>query len=276
MSTIEMSRVNLDAPAFSAEPKEEGTSEIATPEAPLAESGEEKEPSTSGDEPVVEEQRVPYSRMKAVIDRAREAEQRAEEAEERLSRQRSEPRERSYEPANTGEVKAYSGALPSYWVGMYGDDERSRLGYSYELERQNTIREEVRREAIEAVREERTTESRVIAQNERTIDQRLEDLSSSLGRDLTEQEESALLDIVDEYTPKDQEGNYAGDLIPMDKAYEILSMKQSQGSQRSTRGRREATAATSSRTQSEAIGSDKNNSDWNPRDWNSYKKRIPN
>lgn len=279
--TIDMSKVNLDAPAFSTEvPKEESTSEIATTEASQAQSGEEKELPTSGGEPVVvpsdeEEQRVPYSRMKAVVDRAREAEQRALELEERLARREQEPRERPYEPTDSGEVKPFGGSLPRYWVGMYGDDERSRLGYSYELERQTAIREEVRREAIETVREERSTESKILAQNEQTIDERLEDLSYSLGRDLTEAEESALLDIVDEYTPKDQDGNYAGDLIPMDKAYEIFTMKQSQGSQRNSRGRREATVATGSRTQSESTGTEKDNTDWNPRDWNSWRKKIP-
>jgi hypothetical protein len=267
----------LDKPAFGVQAaKTEDSSESATTEVSQTESGEVKEQPTSGgepsnEEPVVEENRVPYSRFKTAIDRARAAERALEEIESQRS-------ERPYEPPtqDSGEVKPYSGALPPYWAKMYGDNPTSREAYSYELVRQNAIREEARREALEAVREERSSESKVLLANERTIDERLEDLSYSLGRELSEQEQSALLDIVDEYTPKDADGNYAGELIPMDKAYEILSMKTSQVQTSQSRNRREATNATSSRSQGETNTTDKNNQNWNPLDWNSYKRRIPN
>lgn len=222
-----------------------------------------------------DEQKVPYSRMKSVIDARREAEQRAEEAEQRLNEVLSRRETPSYrqEPQ---EVEPYSGSLPYHWAKMYGDNDTSRLAYSYELERQEALREEFRREALQAVREERNYESQVIATNERTIDERLEDLSYSLGRGLSEREEEALLSIADEYTPKDENGNYSGDLIPFDKAWEIYNLQQAQSVGSATRQRRAPTVATNTPTHGEPSNRESDNKNWNPLDWNSYSRRIPN
>jgi hypothetical protein len=259
--------IDLSAPAFPRKVEEE----IATAEASQPTSGqEEQEPSTSGEVPVVEEQRVPYSRLKSQIDARRDAEERAELAEENYQRLLNEERSRP-EP-----TKAQDGEIPSYWLRMYGDTDNSREAYKYELERQQSITDTARREAVEAVRAERSNESQTLSRNERTIDNKLEDLSESLGRPLTETEEGALLDIVDEYTPTDEDGNYSGDLISMDKAWEILSLQQNASGQRTRRARSTATSLTSQRTESESGDTEKENANWNPRDWNSWKKRIPN
>lgn len=258
--------INLDAKAFGTEVP----TETDTAQTPPVESVENKEQETSpstGDET---EQRVPYSRFKIANDRARQAEQEAESARIELERIRQERTER-YEERTQDEPKD----LPSYWLKMYGDSDNSREAYKYELERQTIIRDEARREALDAVREERQMETRALSNNERTIDQRIANLSDDLGRDLTDTEESALLDIVDEYTPKDQDGNYAGELIPFEKAWEIYEMKQSQGGQRTRQARSTPTALTSSRTDGEPNNQEKNNKDWNPLDWNSWRKKIP-
>jgi hypothetical protein len=221
-----------------------------------------------------DEQKVPYSRMKSVIEARREAEYRAEEAEERLNQllsRRDEPRRQE-----TSEVEQYNGALPPYWAKMYGDNENSRLAYSYELERQEALKEELRRDALDAVRQERNQESQVIATNERTIDENLEDLSYGLGRDLSDREEAAILDIVDEYTPKDDDGNYSGKLIPFEKAWEIFTLRQAQSSGTASRQRRESTMATNTPTYGEPSNREGENKNWNPMDWNSYQRRIPN
>lgn len=262
--------VDLDQPAFTSEE----VKVVPTAEAPQAESGEGQEQATSGADPVVDEQKVPYSRLKSVIERAREAERRADEAMERLNSLERAPRYEERSERND-EVRPYNGSLPVPWVKMYGDNENSRLAYSYEVERQNELRDVLRREALDAVREERTQESQSLSQNERTIDERIEDLSYSLGRDLSEQEEGALLDIVDEYTPTGRDGKYTGDLLPMDKAWEIYNLRMSQQTNQVARQRRTPTALTSVRTDGEP-GSKDASKDWNPHDWNSYRKRIPN
>ncbi len=53
------------------------------------------------------------------------------------------------------------------------------------------------------------------------INDNFEELSENIGRELTEYEQSAVLDIVDKYTPKDDKGNYAVSLLPFDYAWEI-------------------------------------------------------
>ena len=259
--------IDLSAPAFPRKVEEE----IATTEPSQAESGqtdnETEAPSeaTNSDD----EQRVPYSRLKSQIEARREAEERATVAEENYQRLLSEERGRP-EP-----TQVQDGELPNYWLQMYGDTDNSRAAWKYELQRREDVKDEVRREAVEAVRAERSQESQTLSRNERTIDNRLEDLSESLGRPLTETEEGALLDIVDEYTPTDEDGNYSGDLISMDKAWDIYSLHQNASGQRTKRARSTATALTSQRTESETDTKDKDNANWNPRDWNSWKKRIP-
>ncbi len=57
------------------------------------------------------------------------------------------------------------------------------------------------------------------------IDENLEGLSYSIGRELTEEEEDEILMIVDEFTPKNEKGNYLVDLLPFDYAWEIYQAK---------------------------------------------------
>lgn len=266
----------LNAPAFgegSANPLGESASEKDPADVSQTERvGEKKEPATSSADGDVPEQKVPYSRFKKAFDARIEAEDAAREAEERyqdlLRRQQYQPV--SQETQST----TYKGALPSYWVKLYGDSDIAREAYGYELERQAVTEERAEKRALESLRNERETESRAISENEGVIDNRIEDLSAQLGRDLSEKEELALLDIVDEYTPKDRDGNYAGDTIPFEKAWEILEMKQAQQSSSSRRTRSTAAALTGSRTEGEPGANAQANKDFDPRDWNAYKRRI--
>lgn len=278
--TLDISKVDLDAPAFG-EGSQADTSEKDTADVSQTQSVEERDSSTSGDRPDVseeedkDEQRVPYSRFEAAQRRAKEAERNEAESRQRYEELVRDRHERELRREDSGH---YKGDLPSYWVKMYGDTEVSREAYQYELERQSSIRTEARRAAVEAAQESRENEFRALAENESTIDNRLENLSEGLGRNLSEKEESALLDIIDEYTPKDANGNYVGgELIPFEKAWEIYQLKQSSTSERSRNSRRTPTSLTSSRTQGEPSADKKRaDAEFNPRDWNSWKKRIPN
>jgi hypothetical protein len=80
------------------------------------------------------------------------------------------------------------------------------------------------------------SEERKIAQekqekeNVEIIDERLRYLGTLVvGKDLTEEEQMAILDIVDEYTPKDKDGNYLCSLLPFDYAWEIYQIKNKKG-----------------------------------------------
>lgn len=57
------------------------------------------------------------------------------------------------------------------------------------------------------------------------IEERLDELAEYLDRELTEHEEVRILEIVDEYTPKDKDGDYLTDLLPFDYAWKIYEAK---------------------------------------------------
>jgi predicted RNA-binding protein len=57
------------------------------------------------------------------------------------------------------------------------------------------------------------------------IDEQFLELQEMIGRELTEDEQSEVLDIVDEYTPKDKDGNYLCSLLPFDYAWEIYEVQ---------------------------------------------------
>lgn len=270
---MEKDKIDFDAPAFVKTAEAETGSEKTTTEVSQTESGENKEQGTSGPEPVVEEQKVPYSRMKTVLDRARDAEREAEEANERYQ-ELLQKRERSSSTTDHYEPEKFTGNLPSYWVKLFGDSESSREAYGLEQDRIAKIEERAEQRALEAIDKRYENENRAIAQNERVLDNRLEDFSMALGRDLTETEQSALLDIVDEYTPTGEDGKYLGELIPFEKAWEVYQLRQGtqQNSARERRGT--ATSLTSSRSEGEPTSQEKRNETFNPLDWNSYRRRI--
>lgn len=275
---MEITKEMLNAPAFgegSANPLGETQPSEKIPADTSHVEREEKGTSEPTPEEDGGEQKVPYSRFKKNLDARIEAERAAQDAEDRyqdLLRQRDQER---YQPVSQEtQSQNYKGNLPNYWVKLYGDSEVSREAYGYELERQSAIEERAEQRALESLRNERDTETRAVMENEGVIDNRIEDLSAQLGRDLSEKEELSLLDIVDEYTPKDRDGNYAGDTIPFEKAWEIYEMKQLQQSSSSRRSRSAAAAATSSRTDGEPHGNEKSNKDFDPRNWNAYKQRL--
>ncbi len=221
---------------------------------------------TSPTEPTGDvENKVPYSRFETVNQRALDAEREAESW-----------RLRAEELSRTPKFEE-SKSLSPEWIELYGDSEASKKAWAVEQRRLASIREEMirdaRREALEAVREERVQEQRGIEENVETIDSRLESLQEYLKRPITESEESALLDIVDEFTPKDEDGNYAGDTISFGKAWQIYEMQQAQSNSSSKKSRNNVVNATGRQSQGEPsnVEADKN---WNPLDWKSWKNKV--
>jgi hypothetical protein len=264
----------LNARAFGEDPVEtkvdnkEDTSEKATAEAPQAKSAEKKEEATSepdGDKPesVVEEQKVPYSRLKTAIERTRTAEREAEEARSRyeeLSRERSSHRDVSREP--------YEEAIASRIKKLYGDNETSKEIIEIELERSRQIEELAERKAYEAYDRRESTSKSEIEANERNIDRKLEDLSLTLGRDITSEEEEEVLSIADQYSPVGEDGKYlSGEPLPLDRAWEIYEMKQASKGLQSKKARSQATAATSSKSDGETEVGSKDSDTWYPGRW---------
>ena len=247
--------VDLNAPAFGAgAQKVESLGETVVE--PVAEPKEEEK------EVVVpeEESKVPYSRFKKFHDRALEAEALAEEW-----RQKAETFKPKEEPTTD--------SIPGYWIKLYGDSDASKEAWVVQKQENERAKEEMRREALEAVRNERLQETQQTEQNVEALDSNFEELSALVGRDLTDKEQSAVLDIVDDYTPKDKDGNFAGSLLSFDKAWGIYEMQQQVSKAPKAQARDTVAALTGAKTQGEAAITEQDKN-FNPLDWNAWRKRI--
>lgn len=191
----------------------------------------------------VEETKVPYSRFKNVNQARRDAEAEAERWRDEAERLRSERTARATE--------APAGEMPDWWKENYGETDASKRAWNNQVQHEARLAERVRQEALQSVHQERQSESKRYQDNIKTIDANLEDLSDSLGRTLSDAEESALLDIVDEYTPKNDEGDYISATIPFEKAWKIYEMQQKATTTQKREARNGVADLTATRTQGE-------------------------
>lgn len=254
-------QLDLSKPAFGVESQK--VADITAVEPKLDETPKLVEKEVDKTEGVSDEKpRVPYSRFekfhKSSIQFEAEAKFWKDEAE-RLSHQ----------PQST-----VSNEIPDYWVEMYGDTDASKKAWSIESKRQNDFIATAERKAIEAVERRSDEVKSREKENEAMIDESLAEVSDIAGRDLTEQEQSTILDIMDEYTPKDADGNYLGGLIAPDKAWEIYELKQ-QASKSSRNQSRDQVASLTNSTP--ALSSDQAEQDknWNPLNWSSWRDKLP-
>lgn len=277
---IDKSKIDLNAPAFGEgaqkmadilpagnaieqEPKEEP--KVEEPKAPEAEPIEPKEEVV--EEVSAEKPRVTYSRFENVSRARREAEAEAEKWRQRAVELESTIFERKSEAQTPNEPL-------ELWLEMYGDSEASRRAFKLQQDQNEKIKAEAREEALRVVREERENEAARTSQNEKLIEDHLDSVSAIAGRDLSKKEQDAILDILDEYTPKDAEGNIAGALISPDKAWEIFELKEQAKGTPKKQARDSVAALTSPRSEGHPDGDrlEKDKS-WNPLDW-SFMNRI--
>jgi len=257
----------LNARAFGEDPAVD-SKENSTAEASQAESAEKKDEASSEADNSVVEQKVPYSRLKTVVERARLAEQKAEDAERRLQdleSRREESRGRSNEP--------YEEAIAARIKKLYGYDtpERQKITdeiIEIQLAQAKELEERAERKAIEALDRRETSSRSEIESNERVLEEKLEDFSLSLGRDLTQKEEDELLAIADQYSPTGEDGKYlSGEPLPLDRAWEIYEMKRDSQGQKSKRSRSEATELTGTSTDGDGDTKPADSESWRPGRW---------
>lgn len=263
---MDKTKIDLNAPAFGAgaQKLEDLVADAHQQTAEAAEPVIQSEVEEEG-EPSVEETKVPYSRFKKFHDRAQEAEQEAEKW-----RQRAEELEQSRASRDTEE----SSNMPSYWVELYGDSEASQKAWKIQERRE----QEIERRAYEAgqrgAEELEIKQQQRIENNVATIDENFDSLADYVGRDLTAKEQSAILDIVDDFTPKDEYGRYAGPLIPFEKAWEMYELKQG-SAQQSRRSSRDAVASLSgTSSQGDTDVTAEQNKNWNPLARGTWKNRL--
>lgn len=216
----------------------------------------------------VEENHVPYSRFKNVHSRATEAEREAAEA-----RRDADEWRRRYESYTPPTQATDNSSIPAYWVKLYGDSPEAKEAWNIQKQANDELKEEARREALDSIRNERYEEAERIEDNVETIDENFDRLNAFVGRYLTEKEQSVILDIVDEYTPQDQYGNYLGAVLPFEKAWEIYELKTNAQKAPSRQARDSVASLSSQNTQGETNITDQDKN-WNPLDWNAYKRKI--
>lgn len=254
-----------NAPAFGegSQKPEDLQSENAKPEfKPEGNSGE-KETENS------EESKVPYSRFKKFHDQAKQWEAEAE-------RYRAEAEEWRTK-ASSSEPKIVNDNSPFSWEDwkeMYGENDLSKKLFQKQLKFSETVFEQARREALEAVRAENRFEQSRVSENLETIDSSLELLDEYAGRSLTEAEQSAILDIVDDYSPKGSDGNYLS-TIPFEKAYDIYELQQQASKAPKVQSRNKIASLLNSKSQGTPSNDEaERNKNFDPRDWGAALRRL--
>lgn len=222
-----------------------------------------------GDEPEDEPARVKYSRFKKFHDLALEA-----QAEAERWKAIAETRETKVEPEVDYQDEAYK-----LWIENYGDTEASHKAWKNQLKINEALSSRAlsraREEAIEAVRNERYEEAARTEKNIDAIDNGFDELGDELGRDLSAKEQSALLDIIDDYTPKDRDGNYAGPIMSFDRAWKIYSLENKSARSSSISSRNSIASISGSQSQGSPSASERDKN-FNPLDWGAVTRRAEN
>ena len=164
-----------------------------------------------------EDQKVPYSRFKKVVDERNETASKIQFLEERL--QELENNRQESTPEDT--------EMPSEWVELYGNNEVAKRAWAVQQRREDEIAERAISQAVERLRKQQEDEINAVAENEETIDNNLFELQERIGKKLSSKQEEEILTIVDEFSPVGDDGKYIT-VFPFDKAYEIYALRQSQ------------------------------------------------
>jgi len=189
---------------------------------------------------VADKARVPYSRFETV----NEARIRAEERLAILESQ-SEAKKSDGNKETTDDLKD--------WLELWGDSEESRQAYEIDQRRQQRAYEESRNRLLEDIENHQNQKQQEVEDNLNYIQEGLDNFQEKLGRKLSETEESAVLDIQDEFTAKDDKGNYIAPLMSTDKAFEIYTLRNQNAKVEKNQARRRVVSITGSSSESEGV-----------------------
>lgn len=224
----------------------------SVPETPVEIPAEPEAVVTQEVAPEVEEEKVPKSRFLTMHQRAVEAEKalRAFEAEKAST------------PAPVAPL-ADDVDLKKFYIETFGDTELTEKLYQNELQRYASIEEKAAERAFDRFNRMGAEQEEVINQRVASFDAAFDELSVIEGKDFTDEEQVAMLDIVEEYSPKDANGKLIGEyLLPLDRAYEIYQLK-AEPIVQAKKQERNAVASLSG-ARSEGAPSASSDADWNP------------
>lgn len=197
-----------------------------------------------------DDSKVPYRRFKKFHDRALEAEQEAEYWKNKAleSRTAQEPNYQNYyqPPAPNQNVEpVFQGADWQRFQALFAGADENAVKDAYRLEVQRTaaIEERAVQRASDAFEQRSQNQRQEVRANREFLDTWTDDVSDLVGRDLSDDEQVALLDIMDEFSPKNRDGIIEAPLDPS-QALRIFQMQNSGHSQR--REARNAVASMSS------------------------------
>lgn len=237
---------------------------VTTPEpavAPAAEPVVEIAPeATAAETEVVEEAKVPKSRFLTMHSRA-------VEAEKLLAQERAERAQQVVEPAHAAEPLQ----LPDYWVEMFGDSDASVKAFEAEQSRIAAIEEKAAERAFERLTSREKEEEQRTQEIAQSFDQAFEELGIVQDHEFTDDEQVAILDIVEELSPKDKDGKLVRDfLLPLDKAYEIYSVRNEAKDSGKRAARDSVAALTGARAEGSVSAS--STAPWQPGQW---RNKVP-
>lgn len=157
---------------------------------------------------VADEARIPYSRFETVHERAI----RAEAELELLKQQQAEARNAHQEDENEP---------PSSWLDLYGDNDESRDAYRKALEIDRQRADRVYQDVQSRLQAEQN-QSQAKLEN---LNNKFTQAEEQLGKEFSEEELIGVMGVMEEFTPKDAQGNFLSELIDPVKAYEIYQMR---------------------------------------------------
>lgn len=270
---MDIKDINLNAAAL---PDDESSTDTSTegsqPEQKVeegddtgeADSQADNDSADDADKDDVEEARIPYSRFETMHERAVKAEAAALAAEQELERRRSDSNNRDA----GGE---YKGELPSYWVELWGDNDLSRRAFNAEQQRMSVIQEDAARKAVEAVEQRQTEAQQRVEKTVEDMETAFVDFQAKSKRSLTDNEQSSVLDIMDELAPKDPKGNYQVDpTVFLEKAVELYDLRQLKATGKTREAKRKAAVLAGTSTDSAPSGSD-GVTHFRPGEWDSWR-----
>lgn len=147
--------------------------------------------------------------------------------QEKQKREALEQRLADLEKKPVSEKSQKAQELPKWWENLYGNNEASKNGFAVWSEQEETRQQEVIDKALKTIQARESLESQAVVKEEQNIDNEFDSFEENNDLTLTAKEKIDLLNIVDEFSPKDDDGNYLGATIPIEKAYEILELKRS-------------------------------------------------
>jgi len=211
----------------------------------------------------VEEDKVPKSRFLTMHQRAVEAEKalRTFEAER-------ESRPEIAEPISDDED------LHKFYITTFGQTEMAEKLYQNELSRLNSIEERAAERAYERLSQREQQNEELITQRVSSFDAAFDELGVVTGKDtFTDEEQVAMLDIVEEYSPKDRDGKIPAEyLLPLDKAYEIYQLQRE--TSKPDRSARNAIAGLSG-ARSQGAPANSSDADWRPGQRGRWENKLP-